>query len=253
MTDTPIIVPAGTTPGGLPYPEDSEPVQLGAQAIKALANAVDNQGLGNARSIYDAFQALAGNPVGPANPSWPIAETVSPENTNGDMSMPGQRMAGAAFMVRKTKQTGGLGYGISVASGGVISAGYIGAGLYYYDSAATWKFLANSGAGKPNNATSTTGYKKMAWRNAGDTADTPVTLNPGTVYLAGLVVATMASSQPNILAYTAVPGAAFAVNIDTAGGFQRSATVAGVSAKPVADILVAARAPLSAIAWLPIL
>jgi hypothetical protein len=63
----------------------------------------------------------------------------------------------------------------------------------------------------------------------------------------------MASSQPNILAYTAVPGAAFAVNIDTAGGFQRSATVAGVSAKPVADILVAARAPLSAIAWLPIL
>jgi hypothetical protein len=253
LSDIPIIQPTGTTPGGLPYPEDTDAVMLGAQAIKALAQAVDNQGLANTRSIYDAFQALAGNPVGPAAPSWPIAETIIPENAQGEMSMPGARMAGAAFMVRKTKQTGGIGYGITQASGGVISSGYIGAALYYYDNAATWKFLANSGAGKPNNATSTTGYKKMAWRNAADNADTPVTLNPGTVYIAALVVATMATTQPNILVQAANSSWAGANNLDTPGGFHRSATAAGVTAKPVADLAVAARAPLSAIPWLPIL
>jgi hypothetical protein len=41
MSDTPIIVPAGTTPGGLPYPEDTDLVAQGAQAIKALALAIE--------------------------------------------------------------------------------------------------------------------------------------------------------------------------------------------------------------------
>lgn len=42
MSD-PQIEPRGVTPGGLPYPEDTEAVMLGAQAIKNLAQAVDNQ------------------------------------------------------------------------------------------------------------------------------------------------------------------------------------------------------------------
>lgn len=35
------IAPRGTTPGGLPYPEDTDAVMAGAQAIKALAQAID--------------------------------------------------------------------------------------------------------------------------------------------------------------------------------------------------------------------
>jgi hypothetical protein len=38
-----IIQPLGSTAGGLPYPEDTDAVMLGAQAIKALANAIDNR------------------------------------------------------------------------------------------------------------------------------------------------------------------------------------------------------------------
>jgi hypothetical protein len=39
--DTEIIAPLGATAGGLPYPEDTDPVMAGAQAIKALAQAID--------------------------------------------------------------------------------------------------------------------------------------------------------------------------------------------------------------------
>lgn len=37
------IEPHGTTPGGLPYPEDTDAVMAGAQAIKALAQAIDSR------------------------------------------------------------------------------------------------------------------------------------------------------------------------------------------------------------------
>ncbi|HET6194114.1 MAG TPA: hypothetical protein VFE12_00100 [Acetobacteraceae bacterium] len=36
-------MPAGSTPGGLPYPEDTDAVKQGAQAIKALAQAIEAQ------------------------------------------------------------------------------------------------------------------------------------------------------------------------------------------------------------------
>jgi hypothetical protein len=39
MTET--ITPFGTTTGGLPYPEPTDPVSAGANAIKALAQALD--------------------------------------------------------------------------------------------------------------------------------------------------------------------------------------------------------------------
>jgi hypothetical protein len=44
MTDRDVTIqPLGATAGGLPYPEDSDAVMLGAQAIKALAQAIDNR------------------------------------------------------------------------------------------------------------------------------------------------------------------------------------------------------------------
>lgn len=41
MSDTPVVMPRGVTPGGLPYPEDTDAVMQGAQAIRALALAVE--------------------------------------------------------------------------------------------------------------------------------------------------------------------------------------------------------------------
>ncbi|HET6195768.1 MAG TPA: hypothetical protein VFE12_08445, partial [Acetobacteraceae bacterium] len=41
MSDETVVVPLGSTPGGLPYPEDTDQVMMGAQAIKALAQAIE--------------------------------------------------------------------------------------------------------------------------------------------------------------------------------------------------------------------
>jgi hypothetical protein len=41
MSDTPQREPRGITTGGLPYPEDTDALMAGAQAIKALAQAID--------------------------------------------------------------------------------------------------------------------------------------------------------------------------------------------------------------------
>lgn len=41
MTDTPQIEPRSVTPGGLPYPEPTDALMLGADAIKALAQAIE--------------------------------------------------------------------------------------------------------------------------------------------------------------------------------------------------------------------
>lgn len=41
MSESPVVEPRGLTPGSLPYPEDTDLVMQGAQAIKALAQAID--------------------------------------------------------------------------------------------------------------------------------------------------------------------------------------------------------------------
>jgi hypothetical protein len=46
----------GATPGGLPYPESTDPLNQGANGIKALANALEGRGLGfkSARGYINA-------------------------------------------------------------------------------------------------------------------------------------------------------------------------------------------------------
>lgn len=44
MTEPPAVELQGTTPGGLPYPESTAPLNQGANDIKALALALDSRG-----------------------------------------------------------------------------------------------------------------------------------------------------------------------------------------------------------------
>ena len=51
----------GTTPNGYPYPEDTDPVAAGAQAIKALASAVDTKSSPGAAGVAQIPITAASN------------------------------------------------------------------------------------------------------------------------------------------------------------------------------------------------
>lgn len=70
MTD-PVIMPLGATPGGLPYPEDTDQVMMGAQAIKALATAIEAQPwISFARWTQGTVGATADAPIS----GWDLTE-----------------------------------------------------------------------------------------------------------------------------------------------------------------------------------
>ena len=77
MTDSPIVNPLGTTPGGLPYPEDTDLVLAGAQAIKALAQAMDARPRLRARKAGAYNIAGNGNDIeqGSGSAAWDLFET----------------------------------------------------------------------------------------------------------------------------------------------------------------------------------
>lgn len=67
----------GTTPGGLPYPEPTDPVAEGADAIKALATGVDTRPMGRgALSAAGTLFPGAYYPVG-------VESALSPETRGG--------------------------------------------------------------------------------------------------------------------------------------------------------------------------
>lgn len=78
MSDQPIVEPRGTTPGGLPYPEDTDLVMAGAQAIKALAQAMDARPRLRAKKSMVTYN-IPGNgndtEQGSGGASWELFET----------------------------------------------------------------------------------------------------------------------------------------------------------------------------------
>jgi hypothetical protein len=75
MTDTIPGQRGGVTPGGLPYPDDDDPVMAGAQAIKALAQAIDT------RPWYNLVRWTTGTVGGAVDAvltGWDLRETNYP-------------------------------------------------------------------------------------------------------------------------------------------------------------------------------
>lgn len=113
----------GTTPSGLPYPESSDPLNQGANAIKALALALDGKGVGKrfeARTlsllnfsgglaVVNFVTAFAAPPVVIWSPGYPF--TVNNTSfTTGVASIEAARCTLAAYVVSPTPgwYSGGL-------------------------------------------------------------------------------------------------------------------------------------------------
>ena len=115
----------GTTTKGYPYPEDTDPTAQGAQAIKALANAIDT-GLGRAASgsfTLSIPSAQAGSSVAVTFPvgRFTAAPAVMLNRSTGIgwASMPIAYTAGAQTA------SGFTATGISAATGGAAALQYV--------------------------------------------------------------------------------------------------------------------------------
>ena len=210
----------GQTPQGLPWPNDSDPVMAGAQAIRALAESVDALTVEvSPLDVYAALADLAGG--GLAFPGFPIAYTIAPDAANSDFAMPAADMRAGVFVVRQSRPTLGVGFLLSAVAVGNLG-NYTGATLFQYMPDQTWKFLANSGATKPAGfltAGAGVGWKAMTWRDLADTADTPVALTAGVPYLAALTIGTYQTTQPRVAAFNSTGGAVLGVGAP--GGWLR--------------------------------
>jgi hypothetical protein len=206
-----LVDPRGATPGGLPYPEDSDPVVAGAQAIRALAEAAENKLIGGSpQSVYEALRNLGTTPA-------PIAWTYPPEFGVGSLQYtPANNMLQmVAVTVPHAYSCVGVGMVTHAVGSGYPGSVYNGCGLWQYAANGDATFLRDTGAS--NGAMWTVlGLNLRPWV-------TPITLTPGVVYLVGF---TQQSSVPNMAAIRGLGGSQANATIPTNALFQRSVAVA---------------------------
>lgn len=175
MSD-PVVMPMGVTPSGLPYPEDSDQVLMGAQAIKALAQAVETQRpVGQPSGVFDALAVL-----GATTP--PIAYNMDPTLTAQGSTVPNTngRLAMFAVMVSKARTCTGMGMYCDTAGTGMGAAGtYNGYGLWQYAADGSCTFLRDTGASDGSIFTSAPTVNLRPWNQG------PIQLLPNIVYAAG--------------------------------------------------------------------
>ena len=232
----------GQTTQGLPWPADTDPVMAGAQAIRALAEATDLltqtvPGSG-VMDVYSGLAALAG--PGLAFPGFPIAANQAPETARDDYTFAAADMRVGAFIVRKSQPTAGMGFLLTgVASGGTVTQ-YTGGTLLQYMPDGTWKLLANTGATQPatwlNASGPGVGWRALRWRDAADTADTPVALVGGVVYQVAMTIGNYATAQPKVAAFNSTAGSAEQLNVNAPGGWIRSGSVTPQNGKRTTDV-----------------
>ena len=233
----------GQTLHGLPWPADTDPVMAGAQAIHALADAADaligSAPMATPQDLYAGMAALAG--PGLAFPGFPIATNLAPETARDDYTYAAADMRVSAFMVRKAAPTLGMGFLLTgVASGGTMTQ-YTGGTLLQMMADGTWKLLANTGATQAavflNASGAGVGWRALKWRDAADTADTPVNLTGGVVYQVALTIGTYATAQPKVAAFNSTAGSAEQLNVNAPGGWIRSGSVTPQNGKRTTDVL----------------
>ena len=232
----------GQTIHGLPWPADTDPVMAGAQAIHALADATDAMvvaaPMAQPIDIYAGLAALAGSGI--SFPGFPIAYNVEPDAAREDYTFAGADMRVGAFMVRKSQSTVGMGFLLTgVASGGTVTQ-YTGATLFQYMPDGTWRLLANTGATQPatflNASGAGVGWRSLKWRDAADTADTPVALVGGVVYQVAMTIGNYATAQPKVAAYNSAASSAEQLNVNAPGGWIRSGSVTPQNGKRTTDV-----------------
>ena len=232
----------GQTMHGLPWPADTDPVMAGAQAIHALADATDamivGQPMADTIDIYAGLAALAG--PGLAFPGFPIAMNMDPEEARDDYTMAATDMRVSAFIVRRSQPTLGFGFLLTgVASGGTMT-NYTGGTLFQYMPDGTWHVLANTGATQAalwlNASGPGVGWRSLKWRDAADTADTPVQLTGGVIYQVALTIGNYATAQPKVAAFNSTSGSAEQLNVGAPAGWIRSGSVTPQNGKRTTDV-----------------
>lgn len=191
-----IVMPTGVTPGGLPYPEDTDLVRQGAQAIKALAQAVDGRVTGNPVAVYDALRALGSAQV-------PITWSYDPAFGGGVHAYPATsgRLQMVALTVPHVYTCTGLGMVTDTVGTNYPGTVYNGVGLWQYAANGDATFLRDSGA-TDGSMWVAAGPWSRPWNQG------PIQLVPGVVYLAGFqhqsnggvnaVIRGISGGQPNI-------------------------------------------------------
>jgi len=206
-----VVQPLGTTPAGLPYPEDTEAVMLGAQSIKALAQAVEQKIIpGNPTLVYEGLRGLGSAQV-------PITWTYEPALGIGSLAYTpvNNMLQMVAVMVAKPTSCTGVGMVTSATGSGYPGTVYNGCGLWQYAANGDATFLRDTG---PSNGAMWTvlGMNLRPWV-------TPITLNPAVVYLVGF---TQQSTVPNMAAIRGLSGSQANACIPSNALFQRSVAVA---------------------------
>jgi len=220
----------------------------GAQAIRALATAVDGYSHGASLEVYAALNARGAEAAAPW-PAFPVAYSIPPEAAQSDIAAAANTLVGAAFMVRQAVLCKGAGILVNVAAvGGVSAPAWVGGTLFAVAANGDWTFLANTGASKGAPPLQSVGWKNWTWRDAADTADVPYQLDPGVVYVASYAMGTHSGSQPRLVAASPLQGAG---QFGYPGGFRRVAGTAN-SAKRQSDVTVAQMANFNAIPMIAI-
>lgn len=237
MTDEAIISPRGTTPIGLPYPEDTDAVAAGAQAIKALAQAVETKIIGGSpQSVYEALRNLGGANV-------PIAWTYDPVmggviGSGANYTPTNNRLQMVAVTVPHAYTSTGVAVTVDTIGSGFPGTVYNGFGLWQMAANGDATFLRDTG---PSNGIhwTTAGWAPRTWAS-------PIQLAAGVVYLVGFTMQTtntapvirgLGGSQAN----AGIPSPYWRSSAVTAPGSTQAAVM---KTWPAASLIADNRVPL---------
>ena len=163
----------GVTASGLPFPEDTEAVLQGAQAIKALAQAVENNRPGGTPAgVFDALAVLGAAQVPIAWNLDPALAASTVGNTNG-------RLVLFAMVVSKVRTCTGAAMQCDTAGTG-LNATHNGFGLWQYAADGSITFLRDSGV-SDGTIFNAVGLNLRPWNQGA------IQLSPGVVYVGGYV------------------------------------------------------------------
>ena len=237
MPDTPIVSPRGTTPSGLPYPESTDAVMAGADAIKALALAVETKIIGGSpQSVYEGIRNLGGANV-------PIAWTYDPVmggviGSGANYTPTNNRLQMVAVTVPHAYTCQGVAVTVDTIGSGFPGSVYNGFGLWQMAPDGSATFLRDTGPSSGIHWT-TAGWSPRTWA-------TPISLAAGVVYLVGFtmqstatspVIRGLAGSQAN----AGIPAPYFRSSAVTAPGSTQAAVM---KTWPAASLIADNRVPL---------
>lgn len=210
------VEPHGATGGGLPYPEDTDAVMAGAQAMKALAQAVDPKIYREGWSRYAASRdakVAAGASGFPALVSWPM----DPGAIGGaGINMVSGRIHLVAQLVKAGTRIDGVGY-VLATPGQFTATANSKIGAYTYSGTQFMK-VAES-VSDPNIWRSTGGFRTQPFL-------TPYTPSADTVLWAAAIASWSAvTTNPGIVGQQVGVGGVFDLGLSNGGTYWGASTV----------------------------